>query len=1477
MGNNLTGLTVSSTYGRLVQVIGGLYYDGFGNLLSLGGGTYSIGPQGPTGPQGATGSQGTSLSWMGDWDPMMIYFYYDSVYYQGNSYINILGLTYGGSPYSPPNVDTTHWSVMSIGLTGSQGATGSQGIQGATGATGSTGSTGSQGIQGSAGSTGSQGIQGATGATGSIGATGSQGIQGSTGATGSQGIQGATGSIGATGSQGIQGSAGATGSQGIQGATGSTGSQGAIGATGSQGIQGSTGATGSIGATGSQGIQGETGATGSQGIQGATGATGSIGATGSQGIQGITGATGATGSTGSQGETGATGSQGITGATGATGSQGIQGPPILTTLSQSAPATTNDMTQGYQVGSLWSVYGYVNGQSSIWVCTDASTASAVWQPSSSTVMKNGVPVATDDFSLGYHVGHMWYDLDTNLLYWCHTATVGAAYWIQVNSVGATGSQGIQGVGATGATGSQGIQGETGATGSQGIQGATGATGSQGIQGETGATGSQGIQGATGATGSQGIQGATGATGSKGDTGETTGRILYFNNSIASDITGYREMYGIYDGYTESNIATTATNSTPALITIFTNPIGLPGVTILPTGIWDINIYANVDNLSQPTFIYGELYVRNYPGVTESILATSSSSEILSLTTGLYDIPFTIPQTVVNITDRLVLKLYTYTSGGSSKIVTTYYEGALHVSHLHTTLQALPGLPGPTGSQGPQGVTGATGPTLGLDRSLSINNNSGTYSIIMGTGTNIKSSNGGGQINFDWTSPGDVVITSDGGDGLGGVLEVYTTQTALYTRDGYAGIESLMDSPGDLNLENITNVWSTGTASVVNIGVSRNYSTAYDNYQEINIRENGLFSATSSNVNRNAIFIGARKASFSAGITNSVILGGVGLSATQSNTVYVPTLRASSNLFVSGTQSVIGATAVNNSGLGVLRVAQGSAWMDFGQIGAGSFGMWINQTPSATNHSILVTSANTMQINSAFLKLQQGNVDKMTMDANSFIFTPTQAALATTTAFKIAVASSSSTTATIEALSFNIASATIQHATGTVSVQRFALIEAPTYSFVATSSITDAATLAISGAPNAGAFAGITNSHALWVQSGAVTVDDGSGRTIIRSSVGTPADPAIYMGNTQSGFVPSATNYILKVASGGSGNTFLNGNAVAIMTGGSARVTVTNGLIQFASSGASTGNLTSYIFTSPSKTTQTSSTEQINFLVTQQITQFVGSATAISNQRSFVINAATYSASTTASVITNAATLAITGAATTGPNMTITNNYALWVQGSASRFDGLVDHGNNKIINLATGSNNLDAVNVSQLNAATSSIYSSMGLVVGVTGSQGATGSQGVQGATGSQGVQGATGSTGPVGATGSQGIQGETGATGPAGATGSQGIQGSTGSAGATGSQGIQGIQGATGSGSFVETYESVSKNLKSYDYSFSYTGSNLTTITYTFGTYSIIKTLNYTGDNITSIVLSGNTPGGISLTKTLTYSGATLSSIAYT
>jgi hypothetical protein len=82
--------------------------------------------------------------------------------------------------------------------------------------------------------------------------------------------------------------------------------------------------------------------------------------------------------------------------------------------------------------------------------------------------------------------------------------------------------------------------------------------------------------------------------------------------------------------------------------------------------------------------------------------------------------------------------------------------------------------------------------------------------------------------------------------------------------------------------------------------------------------------------------------------------------------------------------------------------------------------------------------------------------------------------------------------------------------------------------------------------------------------------------------------------------------------------------------------------------------------------------------------------------------------------------------------------------------------------------------------------------------------------------------------------------------------------------------------GDFAETFELTSKNIRSWDATFSYTGSQLDSIEYTDGASTITKTFNYTGSQLTSIVLSGDTPAGIDLTKTLTYTGDNLTGVGY-
>lgn len=68
--------------------------------------------------------------------------------------------------------------------------------------------------------------------------------------------------------------------------------------------------------------------------------------------------------------------------------------------------------------------------------------------------------------------------------------------------------------------------------------------------------------------------------------------------------------------------------------------------------------------------------------------------------------------------------------------------------------------------------------------------------------------------------------------------------------------------------------------------------------------------------------------------------------------------------------------------------------------------------------------------------------------------------------------------------------TVQWATGALTTQREVVFLAPTYGFVGASTISDAATVAITASPSAGTNATITRSMALWVQAGTARFDGG---------------------------------------------------------------------------------------------------------------------------------------------------------------------------------------------------------------------------------------------------------------------------------------------------------------------------------------------------------------------------------------------------
>jgi len=178
-----------------------------------------------------------------------------------------------------------------------------------------------------------------------------------------------------------------------------------------------------------------------------------------------------------------------------------------------------------------------------------------------------------------------------------------------------------------------------------------------------------------------------------------------------------------------------------------------------------------------------------------------------------------------------------------------------------------------------------GPTAGnlgtysISQVLTVGNNTGTRSIIMGTATNIKSVNGGGKIELDRLSgTNSVLISSDNSSQLESYLILKNDSAKL----AFNSSKQMIDLDGNGNQISIYN----NNAGSISLGVDTG-SLIYGQLDEIKITYNATATASTGDYNKNAVLIGSRNSKIGNGVVNTVVLGGSNFTASNSNSVYVP--------------------------------------------------------------------------------------------------------------------------------------------------------------------------------------------------------------------------------------------------------------------------------------------------------------------------------------------------------------------------------------------------------------------------------------------------------------------------------------------------------------------------------------------------------------------------------------------------------------
>ena len=210
----------------------------------------------------------------------------------------------------------------------------------------------------------------------------------------------------------------------------------------------------------------------------------------------------------------------------------------------------------------------------------------------------------------------------------------------------------------------------------------------------------------------------------------------------------------------------------------------------------------------------------------------------------------------------------------------------------------------------------------------------------------------------------------------------------------------------------------------------------------------------------------------------------------------------------------------------------------GRVFGGAFVLGSRATVPITRSTSSALHANNADIAVDIVSFQDNFVDTWVLkDFGNLAHTQ----IANTTgaiAFNVwTTAANTGRTASTEVVNFDFnAAATQTWATGAITTQREIVFRAPTYAFAGASTITTAATVAITGAPVAGTNATITNPLSFWVQGGSARFD----ARLLGSSAAATAANDLTLG--------AANEFLV------SGNTQINAITTAGWTAGS-RVTL----------------------------------------------------------------------------------------------------------------------------------------------------------------------------------------------------------------------------------------------------------------------------------------------------------------------------------
>ena len=179
------------------------------------------------------------------------------------------------------------------------------------------------------------------------------------------------------------------------------------------------------------------------------------------------------------------------------------------------------------------------------------------------------------------------------------------------------------------------------------------------------------------------------------------------------------------------------------------------------------------------------------------------------------------------------------------------------------------------------------PTQPLDVVLSVGNDSGVNNIIMGTATNISSSNGSGKLELDLSS--DVVLLSN--DNSHVLLDIATASISN-TNGSTSSTLNLSSGITDLSVGTV-NYYSKLEQDIENFTLNFT-NNSLSGVKSINVIESGE-NFLGGLDNKTYLHLNTSNSVTTGNVKNSVIIGGDGLTASNDDTAYVKNLETQGGL------------------------------------------------------------------------------------------------------------------------------------------------------------------------------------------------------------------------------------------------------------------------------------------------------------------------------------------------------------------------------------------------------------------------------------------------------------------------------------------------------------------------------------------------------------------------------------------------------